>query len=91
VLFAGTPYAAAIRDLRYGAANGDFSPADALRPDWTTMRSLLQQSSTGMSPQYPLVPSAAPWNPAPPGQFGMQAGFGLGGGPNFGATLPVGF
>src|SRR5215475_6172430 len=44
ILFAGTPYAPAVRDLRYDGAN-DVSRADALGPDWTMLRSLLQQSS----------------------------------------------
>jgi hypothetical protein len=70
----------AIRDLRYGAANGDFSPADALRPDWTTPRSLLQQDTGTSQP-------SLPWNAAQ--QFGIPAGFGNIG--NYGATLPAGF
>jgi hypothetical protein len=82
LLFAGTPYAAAVRDLRYGAANADFSPGDALRPDWTMLRSLLQQPSTGVSPQ-----STPPWNN--PAWLGIQPGLGAIG--NYGATLPVGF
>jgi hypothetical protein len=90
LIFAGTPHLSAVRDLRYGAANGDFPPADALRPDWTTLRSLLQQPSTGIGLQYRWLPSSLSWSPARAGRFGMQAGFGaIGGAPNYGATLPA--